>query len=128
MTHWRTPIYCYVSPAGNNKIADWYGDLPPSDQTFVDEFLKNMRQTREWSLPDYRARLAGGYGRLGELRWKMNRKEHRLLGFFKGGVWYAVIGCYHKQRVYAPAAALDTALRYMGQIERGEARTVEYDI
>jgi hypothetical protein len=127
MPEWRTPIRCYVSPAGNNKILDWYQSLGISERTFVDEFLKNMRKTKDWSLPDYRPRLAG-YKKIGELRWLMNKTQHRLIGFFANGVWYAVLGCTHKQNVYSPADALKTADKYRKQIENKEVATVEYDL
>ena len=127
MSEWRTPIHCYVSPAGNNKIRDWYDDLATSEKTFVDEFLKNMRKSKDWSLPDYRPKLVG-YKKLGELRWTMNNTQHRLIGFFADGVWYALVGCTHKQKIYSPAEALETADKYKDQIKRKQVKTVEYDL
>jgi hypothetical protein len=128
MSEWRTPIRCYVSAAGGrNKIADWYGNLPGQERSDTDEFLKFMRKTRDWQMPHYRPHLRDGSG-LGELRWFSGSKQHRLLGFFMGGCWYAVVGCTHKQQIYNPANALDTAKKYKKQIERGEVRTVEYDL
>jgi hypothetical protein len=127
MDDWRTPIRCYVSPAGNNKISDWYSSLSPQGKADADEFLKNMRRTREWHMPDYRPRLRDGEG-LGELRWLSENKQHRLLGFFMKGYWYAVIGCTHKQQIYDPPEAIDTGKRYKKQIERGEVTTVDYNL
>jgi hypothetical protein len=127
MSEWRTPIRCYVSPAGNNKIAEWYEHLSPQEKADTDEFLRIMRKTRDWHMPDYRPRLRGAAG-LGELRWTSEKKQHRLLGFFIKGFWCAVVGCVHKQQVYSPTDSLDTALRHKGQIERREVDTVEYDL
>jgi len=126
MNGWRTNIRCYVSPAGNNKIADWYGTLLPQERADADEFLKNMRRTTDWNMPDYRP-LRNGKG-LGELRWVSMGKQHRLLGFFMKSEWYAVVGCTHKQQVYDPHDALETAKRYKGRIERGEVQTSYYDL
>lgn len=78
-------------------------------------------------MPDYRPRLTDGDG-LGELRWNSEGKKYRLLGFFRDGYWYAVVGCTHKQQRYDPSDALETAKRYKRQIENGHARTVDYDI
>ncbi len=78
-------------------------------------------------MPDYRPRLSGGNG-VGELRWFSANKQQRLIGFFWDGVWVALVGCYHKQNIYSPASALETAKRYKTEVERGEARTVEYDL
>ena len=127
MDRWRTPIRCYVSPAGNNKIADWYAGLSVQEKADTDEFVKTMRKTRDWQMPNYRPRLRNGDG-LGELRWESEGKEHRLIGFFWRGYWYAVVGCIHKQKVYNPHDALETAKRRKKQIEREEVRTVDYDL
>ncbi|MGA3043307.1 MAG: hypothetical protein ABSF54_21235 [Bryobacteraceae bacterium] len=128
MSGWKTPIRCYVSGAGNNLIADWYARLTVQEKADADEFLKDMRKTiaSDWRMPSYRPSLWGLKG-IGELRWHSEKKQHRLLGFFLDGAWIAVIGCTHKQQIYSPANALDTAKKYMNQIKGGKARpTVEY--
>ncbi len=108
MVEWRTRIQCYVSLTGRNKIKDWYEGLSTQEQADADEFLKTMRRTStmDWKLPNYRPRLSNIKGAdakkakgLGELRWPSEKKQHRLLGFFWGGGWCAVIGCTHKQHV-----------------------------
>jgi hypothetical protein len=121
------PVRCYVSPAGNNKIGDWYNDLSVQERADADEFIKNMRKTAEWKLPNYRPRLKG-YKGLGELRWTSEKKEHRLIGYLQGGVFFAVMGCTHKGTVYDPADALDQADKRKSQIQDGKAITVEYDL
>lgn len=127
MNGWRTAIRCYVSPAGNNKIQDWYQALSAQARADADAFITFMRRTADWHMPDYRPRLQAAKG-LGELRWPSENKAHRLLGFFMKGSWYAVVGCTHKGKVYNPADSLETAKRYKSQIERGQAETVEYDL
>ena len=120
------PLRCYVSPAGNNKIADWYYDLSPQDRADADEFIKNMRKTKEWKLPNYRPRLKGYQG-LGELRWTSEKKEHRLIGYLKGNIFFALMGCTHKGSTYTPTDALDQADKRKDQIQNGKVPTVEYD-
>ena len=127
MSGWLTPIRCYVSPAGNNKIADWYAGLSIPERADADAFLGRMRKTLSWQMPSYRPGLAN-VRKIGELRWISRKRQHRLLGFFEDGVWYALVGCTHKQQVYDPPDALRTAEKYKGQIERGEVKTVEYDL
>ena len=127
MDVWRTQVRCYLSPAGNNKIADWYEGLSVQQKSDTDEFLKNMRKTREWKPPEYRPRLRDGNG-LGELRWRSENKQHRLIGFFMKGIWYAVLGCTHKQQIYDPTDSLGTAKRRKKEIEQGEVQTVEYNL
>lgn len=115
-------IRCYVSPAGNNKIAEWYDGLSAQERADTDEFIKDVRKLHEWKMPHYR-----GLRGLGELRWVSERKQHRLIGFLKKEIWYAVIGCVHKQKIYQPPDALETAERRKKQIENGEVITVAYD-
>jgi len=80
----------------------------------------------DWKTPNYRSRLRGLEG-VGELRWQSEKKQHRLLGFFHAGAWIALVGCTHKQQIYNPAEALDTAHKYMKEIKNGKALpTVEY--
>jgi hypothetical protein len=135
MSAWRIPIYCYVSPAQNNKIADWYAGLSIQGKADADEFLKNMRRTGDWKMPHYRPKLRGIRGvkdketkGLGELRWTSEKVEQRLVGFFRDSVWYALVGCTHKNQVYNPHNALANAVTRKAQIEAGQVRTVEYDL
>ena len=123
---WLRPIRCYVSPAGRNKIADWYNGLTKQEQADADEFIKNARKLRSWELPLYR-KLTNGEG-LGELRWTSEKKRQRLIGFFEDETWYAVIGCIHKQDIYTPPDCLETAKTRKKQIERREVQAVEYDL
>jgi len=122
-------IRCYVSPppASRNKIADWYNDLSAQEKADADQFIQKMRKTVDWKMPLYRPRISGGSG-LGELRWWSNNKQHRLIGFFMGYAWYAVMGCIHKQRVYSPPNALETARVRKQQIENDEVETLQYDL
>jgi hypothetical protein len=118
----RKRIRCYPS-----KISEWYAALSRQERADTDEFIKDMRGSRDWKLPYYRARLRGTDG-LGELRWRSEKKQHRLIGFLSRDVFYALIGCIHKQQVYKPPDALETAEKRKKQVERGEVNTVEYDL
>jgi len=121
------PVRCYVSPSGNNKIADWYNGLSSQEQADADEFIQIMRKARDWSMPCYRPQLRG-YKGIGELRWTSGKRQHRLVGYLKSGTFFALIGCTHKQQIYDPPDALDTAYKRKHQIENAEARTVDYDL
>ncbi len=121
------PIRCYVSPAQNNKIADWYNGLSAQERSDMDEFIKDMRRTSEWKLPNYRPKLQG-YKGLGELRWVSGKKEHRLIGYLRSDTFFAMMGCTHRGKVYDPADALDEAAKRKSRIEREEASTVPYDL
>lgn len=117
-------IRCYVSPAGRNKIADWYKDLSVQEQANTDVFIKNQRKVLDWEMPAYR-HIGGG---IGELRWFSDKKQHRLLGFFRDSVWYALIGCTHKQQVYKPPDCFKEAKKRRAKILNGEASSDDYDL
>jgi hypothetical protein len=123
------PIRCYVSPAPSKRdqISGWYAKLSPQGRSDADEFIKAMRKKSDWKMPDYRPSLKG-HQKLGELRWWSENKQHRLVGYFKDGVFFALIGCTHKQQIYDPPEALDTAGTRKKHIEDGWAETVEYDL
>ena len=114
----------YVSPAGRDKIAQWYEDLSTQERADADRFIDNVRKVRDWSWPDYTHLFSG----IGELRWKSCNKQHRLLGFFSGEAWVVLHGCYHKGRTYTPHDSLETAKKRKGQIDRKEVATVEFDL
>lgn len=118
---------CYVSPSGNNKIAEWYGRLSAQERADTDEFIKYMRRTSKWVMPDYLPAL-NGHPKLGELRWKSCNKQHRLVGFRKDGTFFAVMGCTHKQQIYAPRDALETADKRRSDILNNTVTTVAYDL
>lgn len=126
MLEWRRAIQCYVSPAGRNKIADWHLGLSVQERADADTFISNIRKLRKWQMPDYK--VLSGMGGIGELRWESEDKEHRLIGFFSGEIWYALIGCNHKQKRYTPTECLETAKTRKKDIEFQRVETVEYDL
>ena len=110
-------------------------DLSAQEKADVDAFLLIMRKTGDWQMPSYRRQLRAIKGvkasqvrGLGALRWISGKKQHRLLGFFGDGVWYAVLGCTHKQNIYDPADALATAVKRKNEIQKVEVKTVEYNL
>jgi len=108
------------------RSPEWHADLSVQERADTDAFIAIMRGKLKWEWPDYRARLRD-YKGLGELRWDSCKKQHRLIGFFMGGIWYAVMGCTHKQQIYNPADALNTADKRKKDIENRRVNTVPYD-
>jgi len=120
---WRR-MSCFVSPAGRNKIKDWRDDLSPGEKADADEFIKNMRRIKDWAFPDWKPLFDG----IGELRWKSEKKQHRLIGYFNEEIFIALIGCTHKQKQYSPTDALDTCKKRRDQIKSGEGSICNYDL
>src|SRR5579872_5956125 len=99
----------YLSPAGNNLIAEWYSGLSVDAKAMFDALLDVLSKKAEWKYPEFK-RLEDG---LGEIRWKCDDKQHRVIGcWWKNPHGYLLlVGCFHKQRVYNPPDALETANR-----------------
>lgn len=116
-------LLCYVSEAGRNKIADWYCDLSAAEQADADAFIAMVRKLKEWKMPDFKPLSAG----LSELRWKSENKQHRLIGYFKAGAFVLLIGCTHKQQIYSPSDALETASKRKKNLEAGKGKVSDYD-
>ncbi|MBI3603517.1 MAG: type II toxin-antitoxin system RelE/ParE family toxin [Nitrospirae bacterium] len=106
---WR--FFDYVEGEGN-PIDGWYQNLGEEARDFFDDLLKNLAKIEnhlEWGIRGF---LKGKYQseRIWELGFKAEDKQYRILGIFDGTKRAVMLmGCYHKQRVYTPANALDTA-------------------
>ena len=72
-----------------------------------DALLEVLAKKAEWKHPEF-GRLEDG---LGEIRWKCDGKQHRMIGHaWKNPNGYLLlIGCTHKQKIYAPPDAIATA-------------------
>jgi hypothetical protein len=119
----------YISPQGRNLIADWYARLLRQEQSDFMVLIRILANTRQWPRGAYRP-LGKQYSGLGELRFTSERKEHRVIGCFgpAAGQFTMLVGCFHKQRVYTPANALDTAIQRRRFLERGEGSVRERKI
>jgi phage-related protein len=119
----------YISPQGRNMIADWHARLLRQEQSDFIALIRILAKTRQWKDPAFK-QLKGKYQGMDELRFTSERKAHRVIGF----VWPSsqqftmLIGCFHKQRVYTPANALDTALQRRKFLEQGKGSVRERKI
>src|SRR6185295_10204508 len=84
-----------------NLFIDWYRSLSPEARDRIDADLKNCRKTakhEDWLC--FKRFLKGEYQsqRIWELRFKADRREHRILGIFGLTRKQAILlmGCYHK--------------------------------
>lgn len=129
MKYWKFKDYC--SPAGNNKIREWYEGLGVDAQADCDTTLNDLAGTKNWEVPQINefGRLQGKKWKpLGEVRWKTANVQHRIFGYFGAdGVFILLIGATHKQRVYQPRNALDDAAKRYRQVERGEVETSDHE-
>jgi phage-related protein len=124
--------FCDYSTAMGNPIDDWVAGLSEYAQNLFWSMLKNNRNVqnpRHWTQLRYLEGKAQRH-RLWELRFKADGKAYRVMGFFANKRKTAVllIGCFHKQNVYDPPAAIDTAITRKGHLEKGEATAIERPI
>ena len=116
-----------------NPIQDWYEALSDSAQEMFFALLKNNRKIEnfvEW----------GGFKRFmnGDLRkekvWELqfhsDKRAYRVLMVTGGERKQAhiLMGCYHKQGVYVPAEALDTAYKRAKALKIGRAQSRERNV
>lgn len=111
-------------------IADWYAGLLTQEQSDFKAFMRILAKTREWRYPAFKWLTGKKYRELGELRFESEKKAHRVIGCLGPGAkqFTMLIGCFHKQRVYNPANALDTALQRKKLLEQGEGSARERKI
>jgi len=97
----------YVTPSGNNDIAEWYCRQSTDCRAAFDDLLDILSKKATWSEPEFK-RLNDG---LGEIRWKSGKVQYRVIGCaWKHPPGYLLlIGCTHKQRIYNPPDAIATA-------------------
>ena len=120
-------FFDYVSHVGNNQIDRWYEDLLIQEQSDFDEFLKTLGKTEKWGNRDYRPLHCKCIG-LGELCFASCKKQHRVIGQFGPNHQYTLlIGCTHKQRVYDPPNAMDTALVRKKSLENRTGSLAKHD-
>jgi hypothetical protein len=130
-------FYDWVDGDGSNPIEKWLAGESDEVRMVLNSTLKEAKKRRnhlEWLC--FKRFLKGRkyeQERLWELKFHADRREFRLIGRFDG-VMRAIVfcGCYHKQSVYTPKDALDTALRRAKALSQGKAgrreRTIQDDL
>lgn len=79
---------------------------------------------------DPHAKKLKGKAKLHEIRFKANRCQTRAIGFFgpRPGLFTITLICTHKQNVYQPVEAIETAGRRLDAIVKGQAQAVALQI
>jgi hypothetical protein len=102
-----TSFLDFVSAAGNNLISEWYCSQPVECRAMFDDLLDILAKKAAWKYPEFK-RLENG---LGEIMWRFGKVQHRMIGCsWKAPSGYLLlIGCTHKQDIYNPPDAIETA-------------------
>lgn len=126
---WR--FKSYVLPGGRDALTDWYDRQTDSVQGALDVLLEYLEQrTRdEWRRPEFDL-LSGKMRDIGELRFKADRKQYRILGFFGPlqSEFTLLIGASKKGSQYDPKDALETALKRKNEIIKDGTRGHVFDL
>ncbi len=115
----------YVSPSGRSDVQDCLDALDVAGQVKFDVEVKYLAVAllSEWHEP--RARKLSGYKGLYEIRFKAGKVQQRPIGFFGPGSdeFTILVWATHKQNVYKPPKALDTASARRKAVLEGAAGT-----
>jgi len=128
---WR--FWDFVFLNDSNPIEDWRVALSDEGKLNFNAVLKNIRNIENpihWT--PLKRFLKGKYVkyRIWELEFKADGRQYRVLGNFGKERKQAVllVGCYHKNRVYTPPDALDTAFDRGRWLTEGRAKLRERQI
>ncbi|HVA95533.1 MAG TPA: type II toxin-antitoxin system RelE/ParE family toxin [Candidatus Dormibacteraeota bacterium] len=125
--------FCDYSTAAGNPIENWVAGLSEDAENLFWSVLKNNRKVQnpiDWTQLRYLQGDAKKH-RLWELRFKADDKAYRVIGFFSDDrrkTAILLMGCFHKQKVYDPPGAINTAITRKGKLEKGEAIAIERKI
>lgn len=120
---WR--FATYVAASGKREIQetiDRYDDY--AMQAFSRQVAHLAHATKDkWHEPF--AKKLQGNGALYEIRYKANNSATRALGFFgpTEKTFTITLICNHKQNVYKPPDAIETARKRAKQVEDGSRET-----
>jgi hypothetical protein len=119
-------IRCYVSAKGVDEIRAWYERQPCGVQA---KFLSRLTalvglDVKDWSLPLFRW-LRGDGASLGELRFEVQKVQHRPLGFRAGERVFTLTFCAtEKSNKFVPSNACAIALARKAEIENDPRRSI----
>jgi hypothetical protein len=110
----------YQRPSGRDDVRDWYAGLRPGNRATVLNVLQYLRDRPrdEWLRPDFDL-LHGKCGGMGEVRFKFDGVQNRLIGHF--GPWRLsltfLLPVLKRGRTYDPRNWEDTAIRRRTEVE-----------
>ena len=122
---------CYVHPSGRDAIADWHSRQSDNVQAAFDVAIEYLAQRSrdEWRRPDFDL-LSGKMREIGEIRFKSDRKQFRILGFFGPSKFdfTLLVGASKKGATYDPKSALETALQRRADVLANGSRCCVFSL
>jgi hypothetical protein len=119
---------------GTDPIDDWYNKDLSEEAQYT--FISVLKDCQKVELPEhwgaFKRFLSGNLRdyRIWELWFHADQRQYRILGVFGPERKSAtlLVGCYHKQGVYTPPGALETAYMRAKALAKGEAKRRERKI
>lgn len=120
----------YVGPGGKHEVQQ---DVDRQSDAWLEHFRARIKYlarvpVADWHTPH--AKKLQGVKDLYEIRFKANGVQHRPLGFFGPGPseFTILILATHKDDVYKPSSAIDTAAQRRKAIQSGQASTAPLQV
>lgn len=121
---WTFRCYC-ASDGKRDVIQDWYDSQSPETQAEFDNTLDFLRPRGrdEWKRPQFDV-LHGECAGLGEIRFKANRVEHRIVGYFGPDrmKFAMLVAAIEKDKKFIPKSTCRTAQRRKTEVESNSTR------
>lgn len=128
MLQWK--FQTYVSPTGRNDVQDAIDGYDIYGQTMFERAVMHLAVSpkKQWDEPH--GKKLKNEDPLYEIRYQAFRRQERALGYFDdaAGTFVILVICNHKDKVYKPASAFNTAHTRMEQIRSGQATTAALQI
>jgi phage-related protein len=123
----RWTFMSYESPTGLDVIQDKWdvGETDVAELAF-EAMVKNASKIadyRQW--PCWRHPMTGKAGKAGvvELEFSVPGTRYRVLAMFNGKKCIVLLCiCYHKQSVWTPASAVETATKRANEVTAGKVK------
>lgn len=131
---WRFKVY--VSQLGSNDVQKAINKLKSGqDLVVLENFKARVRYLQhtprnDWVFPKVKKLNISGKGEIYEIRFQANNVQYRPLGFFgpDSCEFTIVVWATHKQDIYDPAKAIETAESRRLEINSGEASCVPLQV
>lgn len=124
----KDPV-CYRLREDKCPLGDWYRDLDSRSRARADTVLRLLIASSNWSLPWFQWLSGARYAGIGEI-YVRSALQHRLLCCAASPTQDRMViltHCYHKDRVYTPPSALETARDLRGSYLQGLGRIYPYE-
>ena len=126
-------FFDYMLNPRRNAVLEWKKQISKQAYADFEVLLSDLAVIEKWEETDGVKPLRGGRAKgkgLLEIVFKTAGIQHRMIGFFgpEQKQFTLLIGCMHKQNIYQPPQAIETAIERKKKVENKEATLHEHQI